>query len=556
MRLINVRSYKLETFLGSQTPPYAILSHTWGKHEISFEQMQSQGFPAELSTDGMHTDPTDGYMKIFYACQQARSDGLEYAWVDTCCIDKSSSAEISEAINSMFHWYRQAEFCYAYLSDVQRPENPGEVRSQFRHSKWFTRGWTLQELLAPMKLRFYCQEWQLIGPITALYATIEDITGIKTLYLQKDWSPFMFRHASIATRMSWASKRETTRLEDMAYSLLGIFDVNMPLLYGEGEKAFIRLQEEIMKQSDDETILAWGYGRAGRNEYFEHGFLATSPRYFTGCRNMAPWPSSRGGTTFSVTSRGLLVTVPVWHNGGDRYEAILRCSLRMDVDRAVSIPLVKLDNGNGSIWNGVARYSRADDKPSMNFIAYDSLRPTTICISHRPWWPQMILGKSWTEGFYVRNLPVGCFISYASPPNEWSPPDNVMAIDTATSTNEPRILFGSFLHERFVIRFQYMRETKKWVCGIATRQSSVLSTTPITKEEVAELEFSNQISLQGRRMSIVMKEEKVFNKTLMVIDVNERPMEWVWELGTVLLGVGIASVAATPFVLMARRRRQ
>ena len=213
----------------SVIPKYAILSHTWGKEEVSFQDFQSPTAKCMV-----------GHSKIIGCCDEARAAGLTYVWIDTCCIDKTSSSKLSEAINSMYVWYEIAEVCYAHLADL-----PGSIDGKasplasaaFTRSRWFTRGWTLQELLAPSNVVFYSQDWAMIGTKSSLRNEISKITSIPVEVLSKD-SRF---EASIAMRMSWASKRYTTRIEDMAYSLMGIFGVNMPLLYGEGHNAFARL---------------------------------------------------------------------------------------------------------------------------------------------------------------------------------------------------------------------------------------------------------------------------------------------------------------------------
>ncbi|KAM0279634.1 hypothetical protein ACHAO9_011613 [Fusarium lateritium] len=247
MRLINVETFELESFTGEKgrpTPPYAILSHVWTTEEVSFQQMTGIQPLMEESL---------GYRKIVDFCAKAKNEGFEYAWIDTCCIDKTSSAELSEAINSMFQWYRESEACYVYLSDVTSAENPVSQGSSFRRSRWFTRGWTLQELLAPHEVIFLADDWCEIGTKASLSTTISQITNIDVVTLVKHtWS-----HVSVAMIMSWASKRQTTRLEDQAYSLLGLFDANMPLIYGEGQKAFYRLQVEIMKFTNDDSLFAW-----------------------------------------------------------------------------------------------------------------------------------------------------------------------------------------------------------------------------------------------------------------------------------------------------------
>ncbi|KAF2648911.1 HET-domain-containing protein [Lophiostoma macrostomum CBS 122681] len=244
MHLLNVQTLKLEPHIGARVPKYAILSHTWGKEEVTFADIQNPTSPATTSLAG--------FDKIRKTCERAITDGYEYAWVDTCCIDKSSSAELSEAINSMFEWYCDASVCYAYLGDVSETS----FEEDFPRSRWFTRGWTLQELIGPRNVRFFDQQWRQLGTKRDHVDKIADVTGIDRLALTSS-SSFLHLHC-VAKRMSWASNRETTRTEDMAYCLLGIFGVNMPLLYGEGRRAFYRLQEEILKNHSDDSILAWG----------------------------------------------------------------------------------------------------------------------------------------------------------------------------------------------------------------------------------------------------------------------------------------------------------
>ncbi|KAH9856278.1 hypothetical protein C2E23DRAFT_697772, partial [Lenzites betulinus] len=207
------------------------------------------------------------------ACTVARKRyGFEWLWDDTCCIDKSSSAELSEAINSMFVWYARAGLCLAFLSDVpsRDAEHPAAPKSAFRHSRWFRRGWTLQELVAPRtSMVLFARDWSLIAARRELAEIIMDITGIHKEFLgptqhgassaAPDRPARDFRSASIAQRLAWAAGRETTRTEDRAYSLMGLCGVNMPVLYGEGgARAFRRLQLEVLAQSADQTLFAWG----------------------------------------------------------------------------------------------------------------------------------------------------------------------------------------------------------------------------------------------------------------------------------------------------------
>ena len=241
MRLLeykNDREFSLTEDYVDEIPRYAILSHRWGGEEVTFRDL----------IDGTGKSKA-GYDKIRFCGEQAVRDGLQYFWVDTCCIDKSNNAELSEAINSMFRWYQNAVKCYVYLSDVRRPSVDTNDQSYqrswesaFRKSIWFTRGWTLQELIAPTCVEFFSKEWEPLGNKKSLERYICEITGIPAKALLGN----TLSNFNVAERLSWAENRETTRKEDKAYSLLGIFDVHIPLIYGEGrENAMERLREVI-----------------------------------------------------------------------------------------------------------------------------------------------------------------------------------------------------------------------------------------------------------------------------------------------------------------------
>ncbi|TBU40441.1 hypothetical protein BD309DRAFT_345892 [Dichomitus squalens] len=199
-------------------------------------------------------DDPDLSPKIREACRVAREAGYRYLWIDSCCIDKTSSSELTESINSMFLWYSLAKMCYAYLADVPSNKDPREDKSAFCSSQWHKRGWTLQELIAPSGVKFLADDWTEIGTKFTLFDLIEEITGIprQALLHVKSLDEF-----SVAQRLSWAARRQTTREEDRAYSLLGIFNINMPTLYGEGSRAFRRLQEEIVRHVPDLSLFAW-----------------------------------------------------------------------------------------------------------------------------------------------------------------------------------------------------------------------------------------------------------------------------------------------------------
>lgn len=233
LRLGDDGEFSLVEFFGKNVPHYAILSHTWGddNEEVTFRDLVNGVGKSKV-----------GYSKIRFCGQQAAKDHLRYIWVDTCTIDKSSSAELSEAINSMFRWYHEAAKCYVYLSDVSVGDF-ARNHLAFRKSRWFTRGWTLQELVAPASVEFFSLEGERLGDKISLMQEIAGITGISIHALHGQHPLHQF---SVTERMSWAKGRETKREEDVAYSLLGIFDIHMPLLYGEGrEKALIRLHKEI-----------------------------------------------------------------------------------------------------------------------------------------------------------------------------------------------------------------------------------------------------------------------------------------------------------------------
>ncbi|KAF6812049.1 Vegetative incompatibility protein HET-E-1-like protein 13 [Colletotrichum sojae] len=286
MRLIHTPTMQLKEFIG-KIPRYAILSHTWGTGEITLQDMQGNDpwLPSRRA-----------FGKIEATCRQAERDGLEYAWVDSCCIDKTSSAELGEAINSMYRWYQQSSVCYAHLEDVFDTRmydiRASGSASTFASSRWFGRGWTLQELIAPSKVVFYNAAWRKLAEKRDIVDQLEGITGIDEFVL-KGGSP---QRVSVGRRMSWAAGRKTTRDEDVAYSLLGIFDVNMPLLYGERTNAFTRLQEQILQQSDDHTLFAWRASKQSAAEEPLRGLFARSPDEFANFRDWS-YHSFRGETS-------------------------------------------------------------------------------------------------------------------------------------------------------------------------------------------------------------------------------------------------------------------
>lgn len=317
-------------FYDAQDLEYAILSHRWGD-EVDYKEM------VELT--GLKKGERDkirrrgGYQKVLNSCKQADNDGIEWLWVDTCCIDKKSSSELSEAINSMYQWYENSKICYAYLHDFDGKSLPTEPdNTRFPHSngwpEWFSRGWTLQELIAPVKLQFVNARWQPIGDKESHASDLCKITRVPEAVFRDGLTS---NRPCVAQIMSWAADRKTTRVEDQAYSLLGLLDVHMPMLYGEGKKAFQRLQLEIIRKSNDQSILAWDPN--GRIEWTGTSVLADDPGYFRDCHDIEkmepheymihlqeslPDAEAHSFTvaderlgTFSVTNRGIQIWLAI-----------------------------------------------------------------------------------------------------------------------------------------------------------------------------------------------------------------------------------------------------
>jgi hypothetical protein len=307
MRVLNTTTFELHSreqeFFKSQG--YAILSHRWVGAEITFDTLP-QHIPELRRTEARYL-ASPQLSKIRGACEMARQLGFAWMWIDNCCINKASATEESESINSMYKWYRDAQICITYLSDVKLDAAPGMLNQNtptkiFRKinsdqpSEWFFRGWTLQELLAPRKMNFYDTNWTFMGTKDSLAPEIEEITGISSAYLT---NAMPFRDACIATKMSWMAGRKTTREEDIAYGMLGIFNVVLMPLYGEGMNAFRRLQELLQTTVIDESLYAWNMPDASASETYsvernrettwgpgEWGLLAATPNWFGGCGHL------------------------------------------------------------------------------------------------------------------------------------------------------------------------------------------------------------------------------------------------------------------------------
>ncbi|KAK3380582.1 heterokaryon incompatibility protein-domain-containing protein [Lasiosphaeria ovina] len=309
MWLLNTADYSLTSVLYPER--YAILSHTWGDGEVTFDDIKNLDNASKKA----------GWDKIAQTCRLSAAQGFEYAWIDTCCIDKSSSAELSEAINSMFKWYKNATVCYAYLSDLDPDPTTIDLDDFdfFKHGiekleieklerdlpkcAWFARGWTLQELIAPRNIEFYDRGWTRRGTKASLGELLSAITTVP-IWILLEKTPL--DRCCVGRRMSWAAKRKTTRIEDLAYCLLGLFDVHMPMIYGEGENAFWRLQEAVATATNDMSLFAWSDPSLRSTVPF-HGIFATSPAQFARCKGMVNSfsPSHYDLRAFSITNRGV-----------------------------------------------------------------------------------------------------------------------------------------------------------------------------------------------------------------------------------------------------------
>ncbi|KAI6000041.1 heterokaryon incompatibility protein-domain-containing protein [Pisolithus albus] len=394
MRVINVKifldieaSIRQEDFSKSKanfledrddaTTAYAILSHRWRK-EVNYNEMVKLLKMQEEDRNELRQ--RDGYRKICDSCEQAAKDGFQWLWVDTCCIDKRSSAELSEAINSMYRWYENSTKCYVYLHDVDGrfPSEPDDKSFPNFNGwpEWFSRGWTLQELIAPKDVEFFNKGWEPIGTKRQHTEVLSMITRVPRnvlIYGLRSHRP------CVAQIMSWAADRTTTRVEDRAYSLLGLFDVHMPMLYGEGKGAFQRLQLEIIRIFNDHSIFAWDPERKARRA---GSVLAEDPGCFRDCNDVKKM-SSRAFMTalrkqfmpegvetpdaedeqlnvFSVTNGGIQIWLPTtpYRNHPSVCRVALACSLRGD-PVPITIDLVYADEESN-----YSRYGSVRETPS------------------------------------------------------------------------------------------------------------------------------------------------------------------------------------------------
>ena len=307
MRFLNTRTLAFEEVPDSKLKDnqYAILSHRWGadEDEVSFEDIR-------LSKDFSNKK---GFGKVKGFCKEASSANCRYGWIDTCCINKENLTELSEAINSMYKWYQGSKICIAYLEDVPQ--------KQLTDSVWFDRGWTLQELISPKAVTFFDNRWETIGTKIELVRDLSRKTRIPEGILSDATN---LSTCSIAQRMSWAANRVTRREEDRAYSLMGLFDVNMPMIYGEREGAFLRLQQHIIQKTRDESIFAWATEFPGNTRTYS-GLFAQSPLAYASCSNIVQTQGSHG---FSERNGELSMRLRLLPHIPETYCAILNCTDR------------------------------------------------------------------------------------------------------------------------------------------------------------------------------------------------------------------------------------
>lgn len=412
MRLLHCETLEFKIFHDESVPGYVILSHTWGDQEVSYQEMRFLqrllALPDDLKHDtayvsilataaGLDLSLNDtksirdrvGYKKILGTAEIAKSWSISYFWVDTCCIDKTSSAELQEAINSMYKWYRASSSCLVYL-EATMPVTRGQLEDDYfqtmlRASRWVTRGWTLQELIAPSQVVFYDQDWNFITSKSMDSDAISSITGIPEYILTTgDLS-----QASVAQKMSWAADRKTTRIEDQAYSLMGIFAVHMAMLYGEGDKAFRRLQEEIMKTSSDDSIFAWRAPDGSMSSL--RGLLANSPLEFR--RSGLVLQPKYNRNTYTTLNLGLRI---------ETHRALIPMERMKFHSNREPLYFLVLDAGFGSGNNIVLllrefefmRYARIQTNQYWNRNNIPRMdNPTTLFIEHIPEVPRTLKSR-------------------------------------------------------------------------------------------------------------------------------------------------------------------
>ena len=379
MRFLNTRTLEFEQVADSELHlednQYAILSHRWGANEdeVSFEDVR-------LSKDFSNKK---GFQKLEGFRKEASSANCRYGWIDTCCINKGDSSELSEAINSMYRWYQGSKICIVYLEDVPQ--------KQVMDSVWFDRGWTLQELISPKAVTFFDKNWKVIGTKTELIADLSRKTRIPEGILSHTTE---LSTCSIAQRMSWAADRVTTREEDRAYSLMGLFDLNMPMIYGEREKAFLRLQQHIIQKSKDESIFAWATEFSGNTREYS-GLFAPTPLAYKSCSDIVQTQGSRG---FSESNGALSIRLKIFLHSVETYGAILNCT-----DRAYPHCKIFILIGRTSTKDEYVRVADTKHvgKRLLDSTRWDHLQEQQIHVLENPIEPPVNI----FNGFWLQTVP-------------------------------------------------------------------------------------------------------------------------------------------------------
>jgi hypothetical protein len=540
MRLLNTQTFKLEEFIGHNVPQYAILSHTWGPDEVLYSDIVS--YRATIGPDTSGVREKEGFRKIEMSCQRALRDSLSYVWIDTCCINKESSAELSEAINSMFRWYSRATVCYTYLADVGPDFEPipdlGDGQSlssreedlllsnAFSASRWFTRGWTLQELIAPVELKFYNRSFGFIGTKKSLAYLIKQITGIDESLLLGEQSIGNF---CVARKMSWAAKRMTTREEDISYSLLGLFDIHMPLLYGEGNRAFIRLQEEILQHSNDESIFAWEDESKGSRT-----LIAPGPFSFSRCGKIVRWGRDDFCEPSRLTSRGINLRTPLVetmaYGEEPRRRALLGCRYEDNLLGPIGLNLQRMGRSGA--------YPLAQSGPKLSVVSLED-------VAANPYKAVTVIDRYDPNADFERAVPIRgnrkCWIKFlgssrnfniidAHPKKFW----NVQCGTFIPPRGSNITTSVHFLREdgmEFILSFGYMREGAladttqyygEWVSlakpveGRTLHQMCIISSVEQNGDTRDEIQLSGTAQL---RVEALTSMERVMDEDVYVISV-------------------------------------
>lgn len=518
MRLLHIQadgSFEFSEYTGDEIPAYAILSHRWGADE---EEVTYKDIVTSSGKD------KKGWRKIVQCARQAARDDLHYFWSDTCCIDKSSSAELTEALNSMWLWYRQSYICYAYLEDIIFNVDKDLLFESMKASPWFKRGWTLQELIAPANLSFYDSTWQPIGTRNELSDQVSEITGINQKYLcHNAASP---HSASVAQRMSWASSRVTKRKEDVAYSLLGLFNVNMPMLYGEGIRAFQRLQEEIIRQSDDLSILAWDHADSNDGSY--SGYLARSPADFSGCGQIVRSVNYAPGKPLVIANHRLYLEVPLLMRSTQLY-ARLNCRYENDFFCDIGMRVARWGRNDDLNDRG---YRRKGNLRKIPVLGWENAGTYPIAVTAEPIGDPAGHDPS-HNAFILRNLPDGYHISKVSPSNAWERATHTISTEasslrttTEATCNHRLVLLDNGHDHQFFIMMWHRKNLlfRDW-----TSEAAFLPREDASDMEQAhnhwkmrtDAKLPKLLLVDGQQMQLEVMPQLVRGERLTVVDITK-----------------------------------